>query len=494
MLPFKTIIQLDPNSRSPLYLQISNEMIKQIAAGIIPVGLKLPGGRKMAELLLVSRRTVILAYEELDAQGWIEIKPQRGTFISSKIPVIKKRTFSDIVSKNGKAKSCFPMNQKLDFLTHYSPPDLSKIQYIFDTGYPDVRLAPVKELGQNLSRVLNSKRHSKILNYAADFIGNLQLREELVKYLAETRGIKISLENLMITRGSLMAFSGIFQILLEMDDAVVMGDVSFKVAKDIAKISGGKILTVPVDENGMDVNSLEKICKKQSIRAVFVMPHHHHPTTVSLSAERRIKLLMLAEKYRFAIIEDDYDYDFHYARSPILPMASADQNGAVIYVGSLSKIVAPGLRLGFIVAPENFIREFSRLSRFMDCHGNPAMEKAIALLFKEGIIRRHLKKSLKIYRERRDLFCELLQSELGEFVKFKIPEGGLAVWVNFDEKIDLSELREQAMKKGVMISKTVFQNSKGKNLNAIRMGLASLNEEEMKNGIEILKQLLQNQS
>lgn len=115
------------------------------------------------------------------------------------------------------------------------------------------------------------------------------------------------------------------------------------------------------------------------------------------------------------------------------------------------------------------------------------MEKAIALLFKEGIIRRHLKKSLKAYRQRRNLFCTLLQKELGQFVQFSIPEGGLAVWIVFDAKIPLKRLREICLKKGVLISKSIFKNRDGENLNAIRMGFASLNENELTKGVELLK-------
>ncbi len=490
MLPYKTLIPLDRTARSPLYIQIANSMIRQITAGIIPVGLKLPGARKLAEFLSVSRRTAMLAYEELEAQGWISIMPSQGTFVSTKIPTTKKQYLATGIQKGTPAKSHFEWNKKLDFLGHYQAPNFKKVHYVFDTGYPDVRLAPLKALGQAINRVLTNKRNNKIMNYAADFKGHISLRKELLKYLAESRGIHSSIDNLLLTRGSLMAFSNIFQVLLAKGDKVIVGDTSFQVAKNIIKIAGGSLLTIPVDEEGMDVAAIEKIGQQQSIRAVFVMPHHHHPTTVSLSAARRMKLLQLAEKYRFAIVEDDYDYDFHYASSPILPMASSDHKGVVIYVGSLSKTVAPGLRLGFVLAPEDFIKDLSRLSRFMDVHGNTAMEKAIAHLFQEGIIRRHLKKSLKVYRQRRNLFCALLRSELGEYVSFKVPEGGLAVWVTFDKKIPLPPLRDIALQQGLLISKTVFQNSQGKDLNAIRMGFASLNEAELQAAISLLKKAI----
>lgn len=486
MLPYKTIITIERECGIPLYLQICNEFIKKISCGEISSGLKLPGSRRLSELLEVNRRTVTSAYEELEAQGWLEVKPNQGCFVSSKLPITHSRPLESGIQRDHKAESVFSLNGRLDFLDHYQAPKTSGVELVIDAGYPDVRLAPIRSLTKNISGIMNGNRSVKLLNYSDSFNGDLLLRNEVIKYLAETRSINITTDNVMITRGSLMAFSNIFRVLLQPGDNVIVGDVSFKVANDIIRIAGGNLVKVPLDEQGINVDAIERACQKQVIRAVFIMPHHHNPTTVSLSAERRMKLLMLAEKYKFAIIEDDYDFDFHYSSSPILPMSSSDRSGSVIYVGSLSKTVAPGLRTGFIVAPANFIKELSRLSRFIDCHGNMALERAIAMLFEEGEIRRHMKKALKAYHLRRDLFCRLLKEQLGDLVSFQLPEGGLAVWVTFDNRIDLPRLREVAIEKGLMISKSVFSDAEGNKLNAIRMGFASLNEKEIEEAIGLL--------
>lgn len=487
MLPYKTIIAINRDCGVPLYLQICNEFIKKISAGAIASGLKLPGSRKLSELLEVNRRTVISAYEELEAQGWLEVKPNQGAFISSKIPITHGQPLEGGILYDHKEQSVFDLNEKLDFLEHYQQPDAAKPELVIDAGYPDVRLAPLRAMTKHMNGIITGKRSVKLLNYSDSFNGDSLLRKEVVKYLAETRSINVSIDNIMITRGSLMGFFNIFQVLLSKGDRVIVGDVSFRVANDIIRIAGGDLVKVPLDEDGIDVDAIEKTCQEGSVRAVFIMPHHHNPTTVSLSAERRMKLLILAERYRFAIIEDDYDYDFHYNSSPILPMASSDRSGSVIYVGSLSKTVAPGLRTGFIVAPSNFIKELSRLSRFIDCHGNMAQERAIAMLFEEGEIRRHMKKALKTYHIRRDLFCQLLKEKLGDLVSFKVPDGGLAVWATFDDAVNLDLLRETTLKNGLLISKSVFADAEGNRLNAIRMGFASLNEKEITEAMEILK-------
>ena len=484
MLPYKTIISIDRECGISLYLQICNEFIKKISCGEIGSGLKLPGSRKMAELLEVNRRTIISAYEELEAQGWVEVKPNQGCFVSSKLPISQRRVLATGIEHDHKAKSIFKLNDQLNFLEHYHPPTTSGLELTIDAGYPDVRLAPIRSLTKNINGIMNGKRSVRLLNYSDSFTGDLNLRKQVVEYLRETRSIHVTTDNLMITRGSLMAFSNIFRVLLAPGDNVIVGDVSFKVANDIIRIAGGNLIKVPLDEQGINVDEIEKTCKDTPIRAVFIMPHHHNPTTVSLSAERRMKLLMLSEKYRFAIIEDDYDYDFHYNSGPVLPMSSSDRSGSVIYVGSFSKTIAPGLRTGFIVAPEDFVRELSRLSRFVDCHGNMVLERAIAMLFDEGEIKRHMKKALKVYHSRRDLFCGLLKQHLGNLVSFEVPEGGLAVWVTFDSAINLQKLRDTALTKGLLISKSVFADAEGNKLNAIRMGFASLNEEEIQEARE----------
>ncbi len=484
-LPYRNIITIDRNLRTPLYLQVSTSIIKNIVRGIIAPGHRLPGARSLSGLLKVSRRTIMQAYDELEAQGWIEVMPSKGTYVQSKIPVRKNVPLS--LDRPPKKHSKIKWSNKLDFLDHFSALEDSEYNFLIDTGYPDVRLAPLKELSQAMSRVINSRLTPKLMNYSSAFRGHPWLISEFRNYLSESRGIHVDTDSIMITRGSLMAFHCIYQVLLDRDDIVVMGDVSFEVAKKIARIAGGNIMTVSVDKDGINVDELEQICKTTKVKSVFVMPHHHHPTTVSLSAERRVKLLMLSYEYGFSIIEDDYDYDFHYDSGPLLPMASVDNQGHVIYVGSLSKTVAPSLRLGFVVAAPSIIRQLERVSRYIDCHGNVGLEKAIAHLFREGIIRRHLKKSLKMYHRRRDRFCRLLEENIGSQINYTKPDGGLALWTEFNDSINLNTLRKNCLSEKLLIPRTTFSDAQGKCINGLRMGFASMNDTEMDHAVNILK-------
>ncbi|MBX2817379.1 MAG: PLP-dependent aminotransferase family protein [Saprospiraceae bacterium] len=481
------MIHLDRKAPRPLYLQLCNQLIVLISQGTLPRGTRLPGSRNLATQLGLNRRTIMSALEELEAQGWVEIREHRGCYVSSELPLRNPQALGPSLDPKQDGPTSFSWQSQFDFLEYYTPPPRSHRRIVIDAGYPDVRLAPHKELMRHLSSIARSRQQVHLLSYADQFTGDIKLRQELCRHLQQSRGLQIKEDQIMITRGSLMAFYLIFRCILQSGDYVAVGDVSFKVANNIIRLAGGQLMEIPIDEDGLDIDVLERQCQTKAPKAVFIMPHHHNPTTVSLSAERRMRLLMLARQYHFAIVEDDYDYDFHYTNSPILPMASADKTKSVIYVGSLSKTVAPGLRTGYIVAHPKLIDDLSRISRFIDCHGNHAQERAISMLYADGTIRRHLKKSLQAYRERCHHFYGHLMDLMGDMVSCRKPDGGLAAWVQFEDGIDIHSLRKLALSKGLQITKPVFSDRNGQCINAIRMGFASLTKAEMRRALIVLR-------
>lgn len=497
MLPYKTILQLDDDSRTPKYLQISNEFIKHISSGIIAPGIKLPGTRQLSEALNVNRRTVIAALDELAAQGWVVVKANKGCYVKEELPHIKPKLLVQEPLKE-KEKTGFNLYMKEDsgyylhlkedtFLEHAS----ISYDYVLNDGYPDVRLAPLKDLAKNYSYIMNTSLSTSLMTYRQAFLGDIVLRKELVKYLAETRSINIDIDNIMLTRGFMMAFHVLFKaILTDRHNEVVVGYPGFNEGNEAIKLAGGKLNYVGVDKEGMRIDEVEALCKQKKIRAVFVISHHHYPTTVSLSASRRMELLRLSQEYGFAIIEDDYDYDFHYSSAPILPIASTDYIGNVAYVGSFSKTLAPTLRLGFLVAPKDLIKATSKVSQFIDSYGNTALERSVAMLFKDGLMRRHLRKALNTYRERRDHFCQLLENQLGDALQFDIPEGGLAVWTKLDECIRLEKLIERARAKHIKIPNELGFNNSPYESNSLRLGFASMTMEEQEELVAALKRVI----
>ncbi len=490
MLPYKTLIHLDRAKTQPLYLQLVNRLIDLIQAAHLQAGKKLPGSRQMASLLEIHRKTVIQAYDELYAQAWIDIIPYKGTFVAQNLAMVQAKRLAVKDSLYFPQKAGYEILRTADEMIIHSP-EMRKggEKLSFDEGFPDLRLAPAKELSITYARVLRRQSQRNLLGYG-EAAGALELRSILALQLNETRGLKCKPKHILITRGSQMAIYLSALALIKPGDGVIVGETSFYIANRIFHLLGAKLHYIPVDKHGLCVEDIHLICQKHSIRVLYLTSHHHHPTTVTLVPERRLQLLNLAQLYGFAIMEDDYDYDFHYANSPILPLASADTHGHVIYMGSFSKTTAPAFRVGYIVAPEDLIRYLKQLRLLIDRQGDSTMELAFAELLEAGIIRRYLKKALNVYHNRRDLCCDLLQKHLGEYISFDVPDGGMAIWVRFDPAIDMVKLSKEASKRGLHISDGKKYNPINQALNASRLGFASMNSEELREAVHILEETL----
>jgi len=507
MLPFNNLINVDKDLSTPVYLQIANSLVTQIRQGVLKPGSPLPASRQLAEILNVHRKTVIAAYDELDAQSWVDVYPRKGIFVARHLPEVSPRKLAAAMAGRTKAGALpgsagassigAPYPQKTFFevaenpllssppFTGYPPGHL-----VFNDGFPDTRLVPVDLLVREYRRFGSYRFTSKYLTYGPEQ-GSENLRTEIARLLAESRGLQVSPENILITKGAQMALYLCARVLLSAGDVVIAGDPGYTGASETFAQAGGKITLVPVDGQGIDLDAVEAICKKKKPRLLYVIPHHHNPTTVTLSSERRMQLLELAMKYRFAIVEDDYDYDFQYSCGPILPLASADHGGNVIYVGSFCKILAPGIRIGFMVAPHNLILQAMRLRKIIDRQGEQLLEEAMANLLKNGDIGRHLKKTNKIYHERRDLLCGLLQEQLGEQVSFRTPDGGFAVWMHYRNGLQPAVVAEKASRLGLSISRgdQYFHDPSHPNT-GVRLGFASLNPKELETAVGLLSKAM----
>ncbi|WP_299158053.1 PLP-dependent aminotransferase family protein [uncultured Tenacibaculum sp.] len=487
MFPYKTSFKVNRSCKEPLYLQFANQFINFIKGGKLSSGTKLPGTRSFADLLNVHRKTVVACYEELALQGWVESIPKKGTFVHSNLPLLNTTSIVKESIKREKLKTGFSFYENNELLKKRETELVDNI-YIND-GTSDGRLTPVEEIVRTYRRIASKKNIYKELGYGSTY-GNSKLREILVSYLNETRGLRILKENILITRGSQMGIWLSSKLLLKKGDNIVVGETNYGSADTTFLHQKANLLRVLVDENGIVTDEIEKLCQKQQIKAVYVTSHHHHPTTVTLSAERRIHLLNLAKKYIFAIIEDDYDYDFNYNHAPILPLASHDTNGNVIYIGSVCKTVAPVFRIGYLIASKEFVDEASKLRGFVDRQGDALLELTFADFIKSGDLDRHIRKVLKIYKLRRDLFCKLLKDELTEYFQFEKPKGGMAVWVRLNKKYSWNQVSDEAKKHQLEIGEWQRYDMANTKHNAIRMGFASYNEGEIYELIFKLKLIL----
>lgn len=486
MLPYKSLIQVERNAAVTLHIQVCNIFITLITNGTLRSSDILPSSRVLAELIGINRNTVKLAYEELISQGWAESIERKGVFVLSKLPIRSKTRLPDSNKKNGSQEAFIWTNH---FKNAIPRKNLQKSTLAIDDGFPDVRLAPVGLLMREY-RSLSRKFYGKnFLKYGSSK-GSEHLRNAICNYLSNTRGVIVSAENILITKGSQMGIYLAAQLLLHPSDHIAVGISNYGSADDTFRHAGANLVRVPIDQHGMDVDYLEEILRHKKIKAVYIIPHHHFPTAVTMRTERRLKLLNLAKEYRFAIVEDDYDFDFHYDNKPFLPLASIDHHQNVIYIGSISKTFAPALRIGFMTGPPAFVEAASSLRELIDKQGDTLLEEAFAVMFDNGEMESHFRKSLKIYKQRRNFFCHLLKSDFNDEIEFRIPEGGLAVWSNFDKKIDLLKLSENASKKGLTIDNGNFYKNESFSTNAMRLGFASLEENEMVKALGILRKVI----
>lgn len=485
----------------PLYQQLETEIIQLICHGTLKPGQLLPSSRELAQSLKLSRKTVVAAYEELNAQGWVETRDRSGVYVSDHLPdtsdqVTKKN--SEKLTQNRQPGYPLIIKQASDKPIATNPnidndtPGAIAPHYRIDDGFPDPRIVPMEQIIREFRRFGKGHLTNRLLMYGPEQ-GSYRLRVELAKFLNRTRGLQVTENEILITKGTQMAIYLTAQLLIRPGDTIFVPEPGYKDANQTFKLAGANLEFIPVDKEGMDVDRIEQLCKKKAPRMIYVIPHHHRPTTVTLSAERRMRLMNLASKYGFALLEDDYDFDYHFTSDPLFPLASMDTGRHVIYAGSFCKSIAPGIRIGFMVAPEMVINEAAAIRKLIDRQGERLLEEATAELLSTGEISRHLKKSHKIYQERLENTCRLLREQLGEYLTFDRPNGGLGIWAAYKKNINARTVALNAGKLGLNISdgsNYFFQPDSAMPNDFIRIGFCSLDETEMAGAIGIWKQAL----
>lgn len=481
---FKQLIDFDKSLTQPVYIQISQKIINAIQRRYLAKGTLLPGTRSLSKDLKIHRNTAVAVYEELASQGWVEIIPNKGTFVLEpnlqtkkiKAPSIQVNQVYKYAKNTG-----FPFQESF----HLAPIiQQTETTYAMNDGSPDLRLHPVHQFSRWYSAAMKRKTLIQKWNKSSELSYSL-FQTQICNYLNATRGFHITPKNIISTRSTEMSLYIVSQLLIKKNDLVLVGNMSNYAANMIFHQAGANIKTVPVDHHGLNINYIKKHYLDQNIRCIYVPAHRDYPTGVILSTERRLELLQLAKEYKFAIIEDDYDYDFQFDGSAMLPMASADIYGVIIYLGRFGQSLFPSFQTGFVVAPENLISEAKNYLQLLDKQGDLIQEQMLSELIHEGEIYRLMKKNIMVYKERRDHLCEMLSYYFHNIAEWNIPSGGLAVWLNFKPKISLIKLSKEAEKLDLFIPKNIlYQN---KDVCAIRLGYGHFNNEEIDIVINKLK-------
>jgi GntR family transcriptional regulator/MocR family aminotransferase len=471
--------RIDSSRDVPIYMQIIQVLIRDIERGRLTSGTYLPSSRELSRILGVNRKTVVLAYEDLIAQGWLDSEGTRGTRVAAALP--------DPVNRNQGDAEATMSNVIIDYRFAAAPdrpiavppgPGLK-----IDEGAPDGRLFPAELLARAYRSAAHRASQGNGFQYR-DPRGSPALRSAIATMLKSQRGLPVTAENICITRGSQ---NGIFlaaQVLVAPGDTVVVEKLTYEPAVAAFRAMGANIVAVGLDEDGIDIEAVEHACRRNAVRAIFVTPHHQFPTTVSLRPERRLRLLDLARQFGFALIEDDYDHEFHFESQPLLPLAAYGP-GHVLYVGSLSKLLLPALRIGYVAAPPPVIEAIAHRVSITDGMGNTLTEDAASELIENGELRRHGRKVLQVYSQRRESFAAEIDRVFGDMAEYRKPDGGLAFWLRFKTDLDVMEAR--AVEMGLRFASSRSFMTTDDASRGLRIGFASLNSYEARTALTALR-------
>lgn len=461
--PWRFDLALTGDRAVPMRIRIGRAIIREIQRGRLAPGAMLPGSRILCAQLKVNRKVVVAAIDDLASQGWLEPLPARGTRVAVNLPSLP---VADVESPRPSA----------------SPSVARERRWLaVSDGIPDSRIAPVDELARAGRRALLALRRTG-LGYG-DPAGDPALREILAGFVNQARGLSCTAGEVVLTRGSQGALSLFALAMLRPGDVVAVESPGYAPAwRAFESLAGARVVHIPVDAQGLRTDALEAQAERLRgrLKAVYVTPHHQYPTTVAMSAERRMHLGGLAERRDFFIIEDDYDYEYHFEGSPLLPLsAGPDLARRCVYVASLSKLIAPAVRLGYIIADPPVVARLRRARDTLDRQGDIILERSLAELFEDGVVQRHARRARRIYGERRRHLLETLGSSpaLRERFDCTPPSGGLALWVRL-RRGTVEALVDEARAAGVILTPGSSHLPSGR-LAAFRFGFAAHTVEEL---------------
>jgi GntR family transcriptional regulator/MocR family aminotransferase len=481
------LIYLDPDSRLSLQSQIRQKLVDAILQGVYPGGSKLPSSRKLAEQLGVARNTVVLAYEQMVGEGFLESRERSGIFVREDI-LEGRIGFDGVPSSHDEPSSDWRDRIRLGVERSPRfqwPADWQQHPFPFIEGYFDKSLYPAAQWREASRMALGTR----IINEGTVTEGNADdpaLIEEIRTKMLPRRGISAAPDEILITLGEQNALYILIRLLADRSVRVAMEEPGNPRLRQLLIQSGARLIAQPVDEHGMVINS-----RLRAAQIIYVTPSHQVPTAVTMPNERRVALLKMAAACDQLIIEDDFEHEHNYLGHPHAALRSMDKENRVIYVSGLPKVLAPGLRIGYIVAARELIREARRLRQMMI--GRPSMinQRTAAYFLSLGHYDTFMTRLHKIMGERWDALRQALNHYHRGTEITHPTQGGTALWVESPEHVDVRTLVEEAARRGILVEPdNHYYSGHRHSRNFFRMGVTSIPEENIREGINKLEQLI----
>jgi len=496
-------IRIDRRAAQPLYLQVADAIRGAIRAGRVGAGTKLPATRSLARDLGLHRNTVVEAYRQLEQQGWLSAGVGAGTFVAPQAgepePTSGTQAKPEAARREDEPSAApFAWRDLLRdsrlltddpsrWLSTRSVP-LPKHPILLSGAVPDRRLFPLEEFRASVRAVLDDADAS-LLEYAPPE-GEEPLRSWVVRWMRRWGAQQVSAERVFILSGSQQGLDLLARLFLAPEDRVVTEAPTYTGAFMALRHAGAQILTVPMTAAGLDLDALEALVARQPIKFLYTMPCFQNPTGITQSAAVRARLLDIASRQRIAIVEDHYDSDLFYGEVPPRPLIADDRGGQVIYLGTFSKMLFPGLRIGWIVVPPDLADVVCQFRRATDLASATLPQSAMEHFCRAGHLERHLQRVRRIHARRLRAMLAALERHFPADARWTRPDGGMTLWVELPEPIDTLELFHEAARRGVVFSPGAAFYPNGGGRRAMRLTFNRESEGRIRRGIEILGELI----
>lgn len=436
-------IELDRDSATPIFLQIVLSLREQILTGTLPEGHPLPPERELARHLGVNRSTVVRAYQELKADGFLDARVGRGTVVTNSEP--------DDTRDAGKIEP-IEWNPLFNTAPASSGDIFSEMMSTggkedvisFASGFPDPAFFPTGILSALRDGLFSGNQTASYMPSPVE--GHLPLRESIAE-LSATRGIETSSRNVMILSGSLQGLDFATRSLLSPGDTVLTEDHTFFGAIDDFHTAGARIIGIPADSDGMRTDLLEAAIRRHNPRLIYTLPTFQNPSGTTMSLERRHELLATAGCFGVPVLEDDPYGDLRYEGSHLPPLKSLDHRDNVIYLSSFSKVLFLGLRVGWVIAPQPVMERFSRLKQMTDLHANTEAQMLLDLFLRGGYYAPHIETVRAAYRKKRDAMAKALSHHKARIGwDWELPHGGYYIWCRMPAALPMRTFISRAAK------------------------------------------------
>lgn len=488
-------IQLDRGAgrtgKTPLSRQIQLHFERLISQGLLAPGVKLPASRELARELGVNRTTVALAYDELLAGGWARAHVGQGTFVADRVPAAVGVTrpaaprldWTRFLSKGAQVIAADTRRRRgYSQVPRPGPGAIS-----FAGGMPDSELFPTDAFRRVLNRVIREEGRELLQYYPAR--GYPPLREFLAGYLLRF-GLEVRPDEILIVNGSQQGFDLVGRTLLDPGDFVAIEEPSYPRAMQVFRAFGAQLMPVPMRDGGLDPEHLDRLLERQSPKLLYCQPSAHNPTGLTMQDEARKRLLEVAARHRLPIMEDGFDGSLFFGPRPPAPLKALDVSGLVIYIGTFSKILFPGLRLGWIVAAPELLDRLEVAKELADIHTSPLIQAAVYHFCRQRLLDRHQARVLREYGRRRTALLQALNKRMPAGVTWTENEGGFSLLLTLPVDMDATVLLDRAVPRGVVftLGNAFFVDGGGERM--LRLSFSALPLGQIDEGIKRLAETI----